>query len=200
MRHAKTANRLGRYSSWRKATVRDIAKATLVRQRICTTFAKAKEARRLVDRLITLGKKGSLAHRHRAFAVLCDHTLVSDLFKKIAPRFTSRQGGYTRIIPVFNRRGDNAQLVYLELTEKQEVVVSKARSSATSKAKKLDVTPSVAGDTSSTPTSEKEKKTPPLKPGGPLPSIKEVPPPDKGKRQKQQWGGIRKIFQRKTGE
>ncbi|MCK5611113.1 50S ribosomal protein L17, partial [Candidatus Pacearchaeota archaeon] len=115
MRHAVSGNKLGRNSSWRKATVRDIAKATLIRQRICTTKAKAKEARKLVDRLITLGKKGTLAHRRKAFSILNDHKLVSQLFNKTAPRFQKRKGGYTRIIPLSFRRGDNAQLVYLEL-------------------------------------------------------------------------------------
>ena len=68
MRHGITGNRLGRNSTLRQATVRDIAKATLVVQRVCTTKAKAKEARKLVDRLITLGKKGRLADKRRAFS------------------------------------------------------------------------------------------------------------------------------------
>src|SRR3989338_8781601 len=114
MRHGIAGNKLGRNSSLRKATVRDIAKATLVRQRICTTQAKAKEARKLVDKLITLGKKGTLADKRRAFAILCDHKIVSSLFTKTSPRFKNRVGGYTRIIPLGNRRGDNAQLAFLE--------------------------------------------------------------------------------------
>lgn len=121
MRHGIDGNRLGRSSSLLKATLRDIAKATLLHQRICTTKAKAKQARRLVEKLITLGKKDTLAAKRRAFAILCDHSLVSDLFKNIAGRFKSRLGGYTRIIPLAERRGDNAFLVYLELTEKVEV-------------------------------------------------------------------------------
>ena len=103
MRHNIVGNKLGRNSSWRKATIRDIARATLIRQRICTTKAKAKEARKLVDRLITLGKKGTLAHRRKAFSILNDHQLVSELFRKTAPRFKTRNGGYTRIIPQIGR-------------------------------------------------------------------------------------------------
>ncbi|MDZ4242897.1 MAG: 50S ribosomal protein L17, partial [Candidatus Omnitrophota bacterium] len=98
MKHRYSGTRLGRNSSLLKATLRDLAKATLVRQRICTTKAKAKEARRLVERLITLGKKGELAQKRHAFSILCDHGVVSDLFNKIAPRFKNRNGGYTRII------------------------------------------------------------------------------------------------------
>ena len=125
----------------RKATVRDVAKATLISQRICTTKAKAQEARKLVDKLITMGKKGTLAHKRQAFAILCDHQLVSQLFNRMAPRFKNRLGGYTRIIPLGNRRGDNAQLVFLELTEKDQVVVSKPKSAAVTESKVIDVTP-----------------------------------------------------------
>jgi len=128
MRHGLAGNKLGRSSSLRKATVRDIAKATLLHQRICTTKAKAKEARKLVERLITLGKKGTLAGRRKAFSILCDHKLVSSLFTNISPRFKNRAGGYTRIIPLAKvRRGDNAVLAFLELTEKDKTIVSKAK-------------------------------------------------------------------------
>ncbi len=133
MRHGIAGNRLNRKTSHRKATVRDIAKSALIHERICTTKVKAKESRKLVDQLITLGKKGTLADKRRAFAVLCDHPLVSELFNKIAPRFKERNGGYTRIIPIGNRRGDNAELVYLELTEKKEVVLSKPKGKALAK-------------------------------------------------------------------
>lgn len=196
MRHRIAGNKLGRNSSWRKATLRDIAKATLVRQRICTTQARAKEARKLVDRLITLGKKGTLAHRRKSFSILCDHKLVSQLFTKIAPRFSKRQGGYTRIIPVSHRRGDNARLVYLELTEKEEVVLSKARTAATSKAKKLDVS-------SITKTGDQEQASQEHKVSAEetvAQHKKEVVPPDKDKKPKKMGGGIRKIFRRKTAE
>jgi len=194
MRHGKAGKRLGRNSSWRKATVRDIAKATLIRQRICTTLTKAKEARKLVDRLITLGKKGTLAHRRRAFAVLCDHRLVSDLFRKTAPRFSTRQGGYTRIIPVSNRRGDNAALAYLELTEKDEVILSKARTSATSKAKKLDV----AADAGKAKAEGKEHHDVAPADTKHTSDHGKHAPEDKGVKPKPR--GIRKIFRRKTGE
>jgi len=141
MRHGIAGNKLSRNSSLRKATVRDIAKATIIQQRICTTHAKAKEARKLVDKLITLGKKGALADKRRAFAILCDHKLVSTLFSATSPRFKNRVGGYTRIIPLGNRRGDNAQLVFLELTEKEEIIVSKPKSTATAKIKDLAAVP-----------------------------------------------------------
>ncbi len=140
MRHGIAGNRLSRNSSLRKATVRDIAKATLIQKRIKTTEAKAKEARKMVDQLITLGKKGTLAQKRRAFAILCDHALVSDLFDKIAPRFGSRSGGYTRIIKfATTRRGDNAKMVLLELTERDSLQEeTKAKKAAQKKARKAD--------------------------------------------------------------
>ena len=128
MRHGKSGNRLSRNQSLRKATLRDMAKAVFLQERICTTRAKAKEARKLIDKLITLGKKDTLAARRRAFAVLCDHAEVAQLFSKVAPRFKSRKGGYTRIIPYVQRGGDNAELAFLELTEKtREIITNQKR-------------------------------------------------------------------------
>ncbi|HNV24366.1 MAG TPA: 50S ribosomal protein L17, partial [Candidatus Omnitrophota bacterium] len=86
MRHGIAGNRLNRQPAHRKATLKHMVKAILSKQRILTTKAKAKEARKLVEKVITLGKKNTLAAKRRAFAILCDHHLVSQLFDKIAPR------------------------------------------------------------------------------------------------------------------
>jgi large subunit ribosomal protein L17 len=195
MRHGIVGQRFGRNSSWRKATVRDIAKATLVRQRICTTKVKAKVARKLVDKLITLGKKGELAHKRRAFAIIQDHRLVKELFDNMAPRFRERHGGYTRIIPLSYRRGDNAQLAYLELTEKSQVQVTKSRSAATAKTKDLKAIPEKEKGAKQ----EKADKTIDSLPVQPkkLESKKHVPIHDKNKPGKKIIGGIKKIFRRK---
>ena len=124
MRHGLSGNRLSRNRSLRKATLRDMAKAIFLQERICTTRAKAKEARKMIEKLITLGKKDTLAARRRAFAILCDHAEVSQLFNTIAPRFKSRNGGYTRIIPYIQRDGDNAELAFLELVEKSKEIIT----------------------------------------------------------------------------
>lgn len=124
MRHAKAGKPLSRNQSLRKATLRDLARAILSYERICTTRSKAKEVRKFIDKLITLGKKDTLASRRRAFSILCDHHMVSDLFSKTAPRFKTRSGGYTRIIPYIQRPGDNASLAFLELTEKSRSIIS----------------------------------------------------------------------------
>ena len=124
MRHNISGNKLSRNQTLRKATVCDLAIATLKKERICTTKAKAKEARKLVDQLITLGKSGELAQKRRAYAILLNHQLVSHLFENTAPRFKNRQGGYTRIIPYTFRRGDNAEMVFLELTELEKPIIT----------------------------------------------------------------------------
>lgn len=202
MRHRMAGNRLGRNSDLRKATLRDVAKATLIHQRICTTKGMAKEARRLVDQLITLGKKGTLAHRRKAFSILCDHALVSELFGKISGRFKNRIGGYTRVIPLSMRRGDNAQLAYLELTEKEVVIVNKPKSTAAAKPKEKI--------TSTAPTDVKKGEGTVIKPEVPevkkekLPKPepvktypKDLPTKEKPKTTKPFFGGIKKIFTKK---
>jgi large subunit ribosomal protein L17 len=119
MRHGVSGKKFGRNQTLRAATIRDLVKAVLINQKIQTTRIKAGEARKAVDKMITLGKKNTLAAKRRAFAILCDHALVSNLFTTIAPRFANRQGGYTRVIKLsVNRQGDNAEMAILELTEK----------------------------------------------------------------------------------
>ena len=117
MPHAVQTRHFGRNTPWRKATVRSLAQALLKRERILTTRAKAKEAQRFTERLITLGKEGSLSARRRAIALLNDVDLVRRLFSEIAPRFSSRPGGYTRVLHAGHRNGDAAAMAVLELVE-----------------------------------------------------------------------------------
>ena len=120
MRHGVSGKKFGRNQKWRAATIRDLVKAVLINDQIRTTKVKACEARKAVEKIITLGKKGTLAAKRRAFSFLCDHSLVSSLFNTIAPRFANRQGGYTRVIKLaVNRQGDNAEMAILELTERK---------------------------------------------------------------------------------
>lgn len=97
----------------------NLVTALLTHQEIKTTLQKAKAAQRLADRVITLGKTDTLAARRQAFSHLQDRTLISKLFKEVAPRFKDRKGGYTRILHLTRRKGDGAQLALLELTEKE---------------------------------------------------------------------------------
>ena len=120
MRHKRAKGNLNRNTSLKKATLRDIARSVIKYESVKTTKVKAKAARRLVEKLITLGKKNTLSARRIAFKILIDHRIVSHLFTEIAPRFSKREGGYTRILNITSRRGDNAQRVILELTELKE--------------------------------------------------------------------------------
>lgn len=118
MRHRKRGRHLGRTSSHREAMRRNLAANLLLVERIRTTPAKAKEVRPMVERLITLARKGGLANYRRALSMLSDQFIVSKLFKKLGPRFAERPGGYTRImhLPASHRRlGDNAAQVIMEL-------------------------------------------------------------------------------------
>jgi len=119
MRHGKRRTRFGRQPTHRIATLKSLAKAVFLHQRIKTTRTKAKEASRLVEQLIGVAKENSLAARRKAFSVLGDDILVRKLFGEIAPLFSGRKGGYTRIIPFNFRKGDGASVVFLELTEKK---------------------------------------------------------------------------------
>ena len=129
MRHASNYNRLSRQSAHRKALLCNQAKSLLQQEQITTTLAVAKESRRLVEKLITMGKKNTLGARRLAFATLKDRDMVKLLFSEVAPRFGKRAGGYTRIVRIGRRKGDNAELVILELTELKPVEEKKTKES-----------------------------------------------------------------------
>lgn len=118
MRHRKRGRQLGRNSKHRLALFRNLATALLEHERIETTEAKAKELRGITERLITLGKQGTLHARRGALRVLRTKQTVSKLFDDVAKRFSMRDGGYTRIIKTRQRPGDAAKLVAIELVEK----------------------------------------------------------------------------------
>src|SRR5436309_200733 len=120
MRHLNLGRKLNRTSAHRKALFRNMFLALLRHGRIKTTDAKAKELRRFADRMVTLGKKGDLAARRRAFSFINSHGAVKKLFDEIAPRFKERNGGYTRVVKFGWRRGDAAQLSIIEFTGSEE--------------------------------------------------------------------------------
>ncbi|MBO8169418.1 MAG: 50S ribosomal protein L17 [Thermoanaerobacteraceae bacterium] len=107
--------KLSRTSSHRKAMLRNIVTSLLREEQIETTEAKAKELRRVADKMITLGKRGDLHARRQALGYIRDEDVVTKLFEDIAKRYEDRQGGYTRIIKLGNRRGDGAMMVRVEL-------------------------------------------------------------------------------------
>lgn len=118
MRHQKAGRKLNRDSSHRVSMLRNMVTSFLGNERIETTDAKAKELQKLAEKMITLGKQGSLHARRNALAVIKDRKIVKKLFEDIAPRFQDRQGGYTRIFKAGHRPGDGALLSVIELTTK----------------------------------------------------------------------------------
>jgi len=117
MRHQLSGRQLSRNSSHRKALMRNMCAALIRAETIRTTLPKAKELRRVVEPLITLGKADSLAGRRRARVTLGDDALVVKLFEDIGPRFKTRAGGYTRILKMGPRPGDSAEMALMQLVE-----------------------------------------------------------------------------------
>jgi large subunit ribosomal protein L17 len=118
MRHRLSHRKLNRTSSHRQALLRNLSIALLTHEAIKTTLPKAKELRKVVEPLITLGKKPSLANRRLAFDRLRDRDLVGKLFNDLGPRFMQRPGGYVRILKFGFRQGDNAPMAYVELVDR----------------------------------------------------------------------------------
>ncbi|UCE63310.1 MAG: 50S ribosomal protein L17 [Nitrospirota bacterium] len=118
MRHRKKGRQLGRNTKHRKALFRNLLTALFEHERIETTEAKAKELRGLTDKVISLGKEGTLHARRRALSVLQSKAMVAKLFSDVAARFSNRSGGYTRTIKTRRRPGDAAEMVAIELIER----------------------------------------------------------------------------------
>lgn len=117
MRHLKGGLKLGRKPDHRKALLRNLTASLIEKNRIETTLAKARAVKPIVEKMITLGKSGSLADKRRALAYLYKRKTVQTLFDEVAPRFMDRNGGYTRIIKTDFRKGDGAEMAILEFTD-----------------------------------------------------------------------------------
>ncbi|MBV8123335.1 MAG: 50S ribosomal protein L17 [Burkholderiaceae bacterium] len=120
MRHRNGLRKLNRTSEHRAAMLRNMCVSLLRHEAIKTTVPKAKELRRVVEPLITLAKESSVANRRLAFARLRDREIVTKLFNELGPRFQTRPGGYTRILKMGFRVGDNAPMAYVELVDRAE--------------------------------------------------------------------------------
>ena len=117
MRHHRSGKKLGRDSAHRTALYANLAGSLIEHGRIKTTVAKAKAVRPIAEKMITLGRRGDLAARRQALAYLRSNDIVHILFAEVAPRFTDRAGGYTRIVKIGPRAGDAAEMAYLELVD-----------------------------------------------------------------------------------
>lgn len=120
MRHRKGPRKLNRTSSHRKAMFANMAAALVKHEQISTTLPKAKELRRVVDKLISLGKRGDLHARRQALSTLRDRDLVEKLFSTLAERYADRPGGYTRVMKAGFRYGDSAPMAIIELVDRDE--------------------------------------------------------------------------------
>jgi large subunit ribosomal protein L17 len=120
MRHNRDGRKLNRTASHRRAMLRNMVTSLLVKERIFTTTAKAKETRRLAERMITFARRGDLSSRRHVAKTIQDPVVLKKLFEEIGPRYVDRPGGYTRVLKLGNRRGDGAERAILELVGADE--------------------------------------------------------------------------------
>jgi len=184
MRHRKKRFQLNRFTSWRKSTLRSLVRNLLIHQSIKTTRLKAKAVQPLIEKIISLAKLNTLIAKRQVFNMLGDHNLVSLTFNEIGPRFVNRQSGFTRIINLGSRRGDNAKLSILELTEIKKKEAKKPK-------KEKGVKPEEEGR------GEIVKEKPIEEKKSQITGVAEkVKPPITKKPTKKFLGGLRKIFKK----
>jgi len=145
-RHANAGRKLSRNTSHRKALLDNLVRAVILNESICTTTPKAKEARRLVERVITKARENTLASRRVVHKTVRDQAALAKLFQSIGPRFKERPGGYTRLVHVENRVGDNAPMSILELVEKSEKAEPEKKPAPEKKAAAKETGDQGAGD------------------------------------------------------
>ncbi len=130
MRHRKDHRKLGRSPSHRRAMLRNLVTSLLEHGEVCTTEAKAKEVRRIAERMITLGKRGTLHARRHALRTIRDRDVASKVFDTLAERYSDRPGGYTRILKLGRRVGDNAEMAIIQLVSGAESAGDEARTAS----------------------------------------------------------------------
>ena len=154
MRHGKKFNHLGRQTAHRKAMLSNMACSLIEHKRITTTLAKAKALRVFIEPIITKSKEDSTHSRRTAFRYLRDKLAVSELFRVVSPKIVNREGGYTRIIKLGNRLGDNADMCMIELVDFNELLLQdnapKKKRSRRGGAAKPATTPEAEGSTENT--------------------------------------------------
>ncbi len=136
MRHRKGGFKLGRNTSHRRALLRNLVTSIILNDRCHTTITKAKATRPIVEKMITLGKNGSVHARRQALAYMMTPESVDRLFNVVAPRYATRPGGYSRIIQLGPRQGDSAQMAYIELLGAEQELSEKAEKRSESRRKR----------------------------------------------------------------
>ena len=205
MCHAKIRSRLNRTRGEMRSLILNQSRSMFQHQRMITTYAKAKVVRPCIEKIITLAKHDSLNNRRLVFQKLNDHVLVKEIFEKFAPLFKDVNGGYTRIIKLKNRRGDNAMMVIFELTKRL------AEEKPVNVKEKKEKKPKVVQETADLGLKQQEKETPKAqveekqKPEGEKPREEKHPEKkfkpslkDKHEHKPDKFlGGISKMFRRK---
>jgi large subunit ribosomal protein L17 len=158
MRHGKKFNHLGRKSAHRKAMLRNMANSLIEHKKITTTVAKAKALRQYIEPLITKSKENTTHSRRVVFSYLQNKEAVKELFGEIASKVYDRPGGYTRILKIGNRKGDNAEMAFIELVDFSEFDAAGGSSGASTKRKKRRR----RGKSSGSGSSKKEKEQTPV--------------------------------------
>ena len=138
MRHRKAGYKLGRNTSHRRAVLRNLVTSVILMDRVETTITKCKATRPLIEKMITLGKRGTVHARRQAAAYLMTPESVDRLFATVAPRYAARQGGYLRITRLGARKGDAAEMAYIELLGAEHELNEKAQKRADARAKKRE--------------------------------------------------------------
>ena len=138
MRHRKGGFKLGRNTSHRRALLRNLVTSIILNDRVQTTITKCKASRPLVEKMVTLGKNGSVHARRQALAYLMTPESVDRLFKTVAPRYAERNGGYTRIVRIGQRQGDAAEVAFIELLGAEQELSEKAQKRADARQKRRD--------------------------------------------------------------
>jgi large subunit ribosomal protein L17 len=186
MRHQKKTLKLGRTAEHRKALLANQVCSLIVHQRIRTTLAKAKAVRPLAERMVTLGKNGSLHARRNALSILRQKDAVKKLFDEIAQKSTNRNGGYTRIVKLGPRKSDSAPMAFLEWVDTAQATEEK--STEEKKARRKEATPK--------PKEKEVKREEPIREEGPIAKEEETSAtaPEEPKPKKRRW------FGKKSGE
>ena len=190
MRHRNKTIKLGRTADHRRALLANQVCALIQHQRIKTTLAKAKAVRPLAERMVTLGKNGSIHARRRALAVLRQKSVVKKLFDDIAQRSAERNGGYTRIIKLGARKSDSARMAFIEWVDAEHIAEEKPKKEKKAKRKEPEAKPQQTTPEAEQPAREEPKAEPPA----PREEEPTSTPAEEPKTKKRRW------FGRKSGE
>ena len=185
MRHQKKTIKLGRTADHRRALLANQVCALIEHQRIKTTLAKAKAVRPLAERMVTLGKNGSIHARRRALAVLRQKNAVKKLFDDIAQRSAERNGGYTRIVKLGARKSDSARMAFIEWVDAEHIAEEKPKKEKKAKRKEPEAKPQ-----QTTPEAERSTKgEPKAEASAPQQEEPTAPPVEETKPKKRRWFG-----------